>query len=180
MWQNGHDVSPSKESEGPYAWRYMLGHTRTICKLHMDDLATPSMQVQPMHDRLTPSRVSPTSSDDDSLQTNEMDFEARLRGLQHEASHVGAISFRLPKLGASAGLALDHATKVLESIFAKHEPLIFKIGFTHCPTWRWCNQIYGYQHAMDRWAEMCVFFADDNPHGPSMMEAAMIQRFQGT
>ena len=154
--KNGHDVSPSKEAEGPYAWRYMLGPTRTICKLHMDDLAAPPMQVQPMHDRLTPSRVSPTSSDDDSLQTNEMDFEARLHGLQHEASHVGAISFRLPKLGASAGLALDHATKVLESIFAKHEPLIFKIGITHCPTWRWCNQIYGYQHAMDSGGQRCV------------------------
>ena len=80
-----------------------------------------------------------------------------------ECAAAPCISVNLCDLNASAGVALRHAIRTLEHLFQKQEPLIFKIGFTHSPVWRWSNNIYGY----------CK-------HGPAMMEAALIEKYGST
>ena len=89
---------------------------------------------------------------------------------------LGCIDFNLPsKPGLSAGRVLKHARRVLQSIFAKHDPCIFKIGFTHSPSWRWSNSLYGYKQAVDGWTNMMVLYISHEPFGPAMLEAALIE-----
>ena len=105
-----------------------------------------------------------------------------LADLQQECedSVPGRINFQLPRLGALAGNILSHAVKVLETLFKCWDPLIFKIGWTHHPVWRWNNRMYGYGHAKELWAAMIVFYYSLEPHGPAMLEASLIDRFMGT
>lgn len=90
------------------------------------------------------------------------------------------IQFNTPKPGITAGYVLKHAHQVLDSIFARQTPCIYKIGWTHNPEWRWCNTIYGYKHAQDKWTNMVVFFVSDEPYSPAMLEASLIHRHFGT
>ena len=101
-----------------------------------------------------------------------------LRKLQEESASVGCISFDLPKPHAVAGQVLQHSVAVLERMFRKYEPLIFKIGFTHDPYFRWGNKLYGYAHAREKWAQMTILFITDEPYGPAMLEASLIDKFQ--
>ena len=96
--------------------------------------------------------------------------------LMDKAQALGCISFRLPRKPSSAGAILQHAITVVDSCFAKYEPMIYKVGFTHDPAWRWSNTIYGYQHAKDGWQAMTVLSASHEPYSPAMLEAALIER----
>ena len=89
------------------------------------------------------------------------------------------IHFNVPESGVSAGSVLKHAQRVMNSIFSKHEPCIFKIGFSHNPAWRWANRIYGYKWAPDRWTDMVVLYVKDEPFSPAMLEAALIDKYIG-
>ena len=97
-----------------------------------------------------------------------------------EDSVPGRIIFQLPGLGALAGNVLSHSVNVLETLFKCWDPLIFKIGWTHHPAWRWSNSIYGYGHAKERWGAMIVFYYSLEPHGPAMLEASLIDKFMST
>ena len=88
-----------------------------------------------------------------------------------------SIKFDVPKIDASAGSVLKHSLRVLDGIFKRNEPLIFKIGWTHSPIWRWTNKLYGYQKAQDGWSHMTVLFVTDEPYSPGMLEAALIERY---
>ncbi|CAE7293243.1 unnamed protein product [Symbiodinium necroappetens] len=66
----------------------------------------------------------------------------------------------------------------MEKLFRKHEPLIWKVGFTHNPSWRWGNELYGYAHARDKWAGMVVLYCSTEQLGPAMLEAALIEKFK--
>ena len=99
-----------------------------------------------------------------------------LEALRSKAS--SDIAFKLPKANAIAGGILLHSIGVIEGLFTRYDPLIFKIGITHNPEWRWCNSIYGYQHSCDKWSNMVVFSASPEPHGPSMLEAALIEKYR--
>lgn len=59
-------------------------------------------------------------------------------------------------------------------------PATFKIGYTHNPYWRWSNPLYGYTSALSRekFHRMIVVYVADQPHGPSMLEAALIRIFK--
>ena len=92
---------------------------------------------------------------------------------------LDGITFDAPKRGVSAGSVLKHAQRVLDGMFKKQNPCIYKIGFTHSPAWRWTNKLYGYQHAKDGWTNMIVLFVTDEPFSPAMLEAALIEKHFG-
>ena len=86
----------------------------------------------------------------------------------------GCITFDVPRLHIPAGGVLKHSLRVLEGIFRKNDPCIFKLGITHNPAVRWSNQTYGYQHAADGWTNMTVLFITNEEFSPAMLEAALI------
>ena len=102
-----------------------------------------------------------------------------LHVLQEQASSLGCIAFKLPKWNVLAGRVLSHSVGVMESLFKKHDPCIFKIGITHDPGWRWSNPIYGYSGSLtDKWTSMLCFYASSEPYGPSMLESALIEKYR--
>ena len=88
------------------------------------------------------------------------------------------ISFCLPRKSLVAGQVLQHALSVTESLFAEHQPMIFKIGWTHNPIWRWANPLYGYVHDVDPWSNMVVLHISHEAWGPAMLEASLINQYQ--
>ena len=101
-----------------------------------------------------------------------------LRALYSRCSSLGCIRFALPPFRCTAGVALRSAIRQTEVLFRKHEPLIYKFGFTHSPLWRWTNALYGYAHATDSWSEMVILYVTKESSGAAMMEAALIEKYQ--
>ena len=94
---------------------------------------------------------------------------------------LGCISLKLCRdANASAGKILHHAIGTLENLFKQEDPMIFKIGFTHDPVWRWENDIYGYSMAKEKWTTMLILHYSREPFTPAMLEAALIEKFNGT
>lgn len=94
-----------------------------------------------------------------------------------ECNALGCISFQLPPPKSLAGAALDHAISTINKLFSKHSPMIWKIGFTRNPVWRWRSKIYGYKWSQDRWSDMVIVYLAPEPFGPAMLEAALIDKF---
>ena len=160
-------IASAQESEGPFAWRNATFLRRTDDEGCVD-------QRFPM-DRVhfnSPARTRVPQCLDNKT------AESSLELLQAQASALGCIAFKLPKWNALAGKALSHSVNVVESLFKQHEPLIYKIGVTHDPAWRWSNPIYGYCGDRDKWSNMTVFFASDEPYSTGMLEAALIHKYQ--
>lgn len=88
------------------------------------------------------------------------------------------IEYKTPKAGLSAGRILKHSKDIVDGLLAKHAPMIFKIGYTHDPQWRWGNDIYGYHKDLDRWSTMVVVFETNEPYSPAMLEAALIDIYK--
>ena len=101
----------------------------------------------------------------------------KLAEIYQECRATTCISFNLPPRDATAGKALKHAICEVQKLFSKHEPLIFKFGFTHNPAFRWNNPIYGYKKDRDKWSNMEILFLSTEPCGPAMMEASLIDKF---
>ena len=78
----------------------------------------------------------------------------------------------------SAGRVLLHCLEVTEPLFWKHDPLIFKFGYTHNPCLRWANDLYGYVKAKEKWSNMVILWISDEPSGPAMLESALIEIFK--
>ena len=91
-----------------------------------------------------------------------------------------AIAFKLPGAGAVAGAVLKHCQTQLETLISAQQPLIFKVGVTHCEAWRWHNRMYGYKHSLERWSNMLVLWVSNEPAGPCILEAALIHQFKST
>lgn len=89
------------------------------------------------------------------------------------------ITFQVPKFESTAGSVLKHSQCVLDSLFRKHDPCIFKVGWTHSPAWRWSNSLYGYDKSRDGWTEMVVLYISDEPYSAAMLEAALIDKHFG-
>ena len=102
----------------------------------------------------------------------------RLATLTSKCQTLDWIRFNLCDLKATAGVILRHAIAVIQSLFQAEEPLIFKIGFTHNPIWRWTNDIYGYCKARERWSAMIILHYSREPYTAAMLEAALIEKFQ--
>ena len=101
-----------------------------------------------------------------------------LTGILLKCEAEKCISFQLPAVQALAGSVVRHSSSVLENLFGKWSPLIFKIGFTHDPIWRWSNTKYGYRWEAAKWDHMIIFYLANEPFGPSMLEAALIDKFR--
>ena len=97
-----------------------------------------------------------------------------------EASSQDCIAWKLPQPNALSGRILQHSINVIEGLFSKHDPMIWKVGFTHSPKWRWGNPIYGYANAPERWSNMVVLFASPEACTPAMLEATLIEKFKCT
>ena len=94
-----------------------------------------------------------------------------------ECKALKCIAFELPQLDIPAGKVLRHSVSTFEKLFKAQSPMIFKIGFTHSPSWRWSNTLYGSSRAKDRWCNMLVMYVSPEPHSPAMLEAALIDKF---
>lgn len=85
--------------------------------------------------------------------------------------------FKLCAPDSSAGVVLRHAIRTLENLLRQEYPLIFKIGFSHNPIWRWQNQMYGYSYAKEKWSHMWILHYTHEPYTCAMLEAALIEKF---
>lgn len=88
------------------------------------------------------------------------------------------MSLWLPLKITTAGVVLKHANQVMDSLFERFGPMIFKFGFTQDPIKRWSNRKYGYQWERDSWQCMCIFYTSTEPWSPAMLEAALIDRYE--
>ena len=88
------------------------------------------------------------------------------------------LEYRLPRKGVPAGKVLQHAKSVFANLHRKHQPMVYKFGYTHDPTWRWSNPIYGYKFDRQKWSHMVVLFESTEPFGPAMLEACLIDLYQ--
>lgn len=87
------------------------------------------------------------------------------------------IRWKLPKAEAVAGAVLRHAIQCVDALFEQWAPMIFKIGFTHDPVWRWSNGLYGYSRGVERWGGMVCLYKSREPFSPAMLEAALIEKY---
>ena len=87
------------------------------------------------------------------------------------------LSYKLPPPHVTAGKILHHACSVFHSLLDRWQPMTFKFGITHCPSWRWHNTQYGYKFSRDPFQELLVVYVAGNPHGPAFLEAALIEKF---
>ena len=99
--------------------------------------------------------------------------------LQRVSDHE-KVHWHLPMQLTTAGGVLAHASHVITVLLHLHSPMIFKVGFTHDACWRWENPIYGYkQDKGHKWDCMCILHLSEEPGTPSMLEAALIDKFKG-
>lgn len=151
----------TEESEGPFPWTVPL-----IPKIDDDVKGGHSPENQPMN--LSWVKRLPFS-----VQHNPC-----LQRLVEESASMSCITFDVPKARVTAGHVLQHSVGVLERMFRKHDPCIFKVGFTHDACFRWGNTLYGYANAREKWAQMTILYITDEPYGPAMLEASLIDKFQ--
>ena len=113
--------------------------------------------------------VSSINLDEESLQV--------LRSVDGHPS----IFWRLPCKIGTAGSALNHAITVVNSTLEARAPMSFKLGYTHNPSWRWDNKLYGYRHDVAyKFQAMLVLAISEEPHSAAMMEAALISYFKSS
>ena len=85
------------------------------------------------------------------------------------------LEYKLAPVGSPAGKVLAHAKRVMSTLFRKHQPMIFKFGYTHSPRWRWSNTLYGYKFdRAHKWSNMVVLHQSEEASGPAMLEAMLI------
>jgi len=84
-----------------------------------------------------------------------------------------------PKPSMLAGQVLKHCYSTVDRILAKRKPCIFKIGYTHCASFRWHNDVFGYKYERDKWEGLIVVYAASETISPAFVEGALIQRHEG-
>ena len=101
-----------------------------------------------------------------------------LQAIARESASHCAIEFKIPKALMTAGQVLQHCLRVSDQLFGKHDPMIFKFGYTHNPCWRWANKLYGYVTSREKWSNMVVLWVSEEPAGPAMLESALIEIYK--
>ena len=108
-----------------------------------------------------------------------------VRGLPRLAETLGDIEteeyilHRFPKKKSTTGTALKYVLAQVSSLLKKEYPCVYKIGFTHSLKWRWCNKLYGYKFDRDKYEVMVGLFMSAHPIGAALMEAFLINQYQG-
>ena len=160
-----HDRCKAKASLGPYAWErpgIALSTARSSAPEHRgaENTSLPETVLKLL------------STDVQQLARCEAAFE---KLLSHEK-----IFLALPKPNLTAGSVLKHAFAKVESLQSRFEPMSFKIGYSHCPHFRWTNPKFGYAHCVQKYERMDVIYVAADPVGPAFVEAALIHRFKGS
>lgn len=143
---------------GPYAWQFKP--------------TAPSPLVLPVE------APEPTFKDT-YLEYPDLANLPRARDVFRNIEMDSRLKLQLPRTGCTAGRVLQHCVHTFESLVAKHKPLTFKFGITHDASVRWHNSTFGYKFSKDPFDEMIILYAAGNPHGPSFLEAMLIDRFGG-
>lgn len=90
------------------------------------------------------------------------------------------LDFDLPKKrGMLAGQIMKHCWEAVDSVLEKQQPCIYKVGYTHCASFRWHNKVFGYGQDREKWEKMIVIYAAKEPISPAFVEGALIQRHKG-
>ena len=164
-----------KEADGPFPWQVCQ---QASADLHAAHNLEPSSKTSLAAKQFSQPRSRGSKPATDGAADNPK-ITSPLSSLRSQCQALGLpIDFRVCKKSLMAGSVLEHAHHVMEAYFGKHSPLIFKIGWTHCPIWRWTNSLYGYQHSRDLWQGLVILHASHEPFGPAMLEAALINTFQ--
>ena len=79
-----------------------------------------------------------------------------------------------------AGQKLCHVFAAVDKILERNAPCIFKAGHTHCPIYRFYNDVFGYVLEKDRWEKVTVVYVSHEDISTSFVEAAIIQRHKGS
>ena len=176
LWGDYHSYSPeTKVTDGPFPWKLPVSCSTPPCNAATDLDSRHAIVTWPAS---APAR---NGSSNGSRSDRHQELSRRLQSRIAECETRHPIVCRVD--GSSlhaAGKALNHAIQVMEGYFLKHSPLIFKIGITHDPIFRWANDVYGYGVARDSWAEMVVLYLSDEPYSPAMLEAALIEKYQSS
>ena len=157
-------MSPTKVEDGPFPWQIPQPQTRTLA---VKPKTTDPSSVDT--NRRISWELHIRESLDDPLVTTQLD----------ELQNHDRISLWLPLKVTTAGVVLKHAVQVVENLFDNWSPMIYKFGFTSNPKVRWENRKYGYAHDRDKWEQMVVLYLSPEPWSPAMLEAALIDRYDG-
>ncbi|CAE7697717.1 unnamed protein product [Symbiodinium sp. CCMP2592] len=111
---------------------------------------------------------------------SHLEMSPALCRMYNECNEMGCIIFNVPSRNALAGRVVQHCMKEIDIILAVQKPLIFKLGFTHNPVWRWANRVYGYGKAKEKWSHMMILYISEEHFGPAMLEAALIDKYSTT
>ena len=94
---------------------------------------------------------------------------------------VRGVEYRMSPGRRKAGFVLKRCTDVVDSILALHPGLVvFKLGITTSPDFRWSNRRFGYKHDADRYQALVVLCKTDGPEALGFVEAALIMRYRAT
>ena len=111
------------------------------------------------------------------LSQNVLDLE-RTKEVFAKIEADEALSYKLPVPTATAGQVLSHSMAVFENLHARHKPMTFKFGYSHCASFRWHNRLYGYKFEVNKFEGMLVVYAAADTQGPAFLEAALIQNYK--
>ena len=161
-----------QESEGPFPW-----FSTPECSSDSKPGVLGKKPLASAAEDPSNTSIQCSSVKSDSM-VSDPNGSTKLSDLEAECSRLGCISFDLPPENATSGKVLWHAIKQFEKLHKKHRPMIFKFGYTHDAMWRWNNSLYGYKHEKAKWSHMKVLYVSKEPFGPSMLEAALISRFE--
>ena len=164
-----------KEAEGPFPWPMPLGRGRTTTN---DGLANGDGRDKGNISSSPIALGTPSLPGWFEKLPRELQRNGRLLEIAREAATMPCIAFDLPAPNLSAGRILEHCVKTIDRIYNKWSPIIFKIGWTHNPCFRWGNSLYGYVTEREKWAQMCVLHISHEPFSTAMLEAALIQQFK--
>lgn len=156
---------PPQESEGPFPYPLWKSTESKNVSNHPTNRVVSKAPVK-------------TSTTVDQVKRLPLSLQS-LPGLQDMFHANECIGFKLPPLYANAGAVFRHAVKTVELLLQREYPCIFKLGYTHNALFRWENPAYGYALSRDKWSHMYVIYITDEPYSCAMLEAGLIEKFQG-
>ena len=167
-----------QECDGPYAWRKHVGTPGTSSPFNQKKVDTVSSYGRMVSSNVGDMTLYPHGPKLSACLSPDLLKRPALKKMFQDALLTGSIAFRLPTLHAVAGGVLRHCINVIDHLFERHYPMIYKIGFTHDCVWRWSNNIYGYNIAKEKWSDMVVLYISAEPYSTAMLEAALIEKYQ--
>jgi hypothetical protein len=173
------DLTTIKDDEFPFPW----SKTSSNAMDQLKTCCTPTGETRKRKPDLSPKHENRTSAYLDAERISEyVGRYPNLKTLQNQldGSYPGKVFFRLPRLDALSGNVVLHCSKFLDNLIASQSPVMFKIGYTHNPLWRWGNRMYGYAAGREKWSNMVIIYISPEPHGPSMLEACLIDKYKST